>query len=56
MSVEITTLPSGLRIATDRMAHLETASLGVWVGSGDGQEQTHHSPADTPDRVDHDSG
>ncbi len=29
MSVEITTLPSGLRIVTDRMAHLETGALGV---------------------------
>src|SRR5208337_5229405 len=38
MSVEITTLPSGLRIATERMAHLETASLGVFVGAGSRHE------------------
>jgi predicted Zn-dependent peptidase len=39
MSVEITTLPSGLRIVTDRMAHLETASIGVFVGAGSRHEQ-----------------
>ena len=38
MSVEITTLPSGLRIATDRMPHLETAALGVCVGAGSRHE------------------
>src|SRR5580704_15368268 len=41
MSVEINTLPSGLRIATDRMAHLETASLGVFVGAGSRHERTN---------------
>ncbi|MHB8885883.1 MAG: M16 family metallopeptidase [Methylovirgula sp.] len=40
MSVEITTLPSGLRIVTDRMEHLETASLGVWVAAGSRYERT----------------
>src|SRR3974390_3429512 len=34
MSVEITRLSSGLSVVTDRMPHLETASLGVWIGSG----------------------
>jgi len=34
MSVEVTRLPSGLVIVTDVMPHLETASLGVWVGAG----------------------
>jgi predicted Zn-dependent peptidase len=33
-SVEITTLPNGFRIATDRMESVETVSLGVWVGIG----------------------
>ncbi|HUB62988.1 MAG TPA: pitrilysin family protein [Methylocella sp.] len=41
MSVEITTLPSGLKIATQRMAHLETASLGVFVGAGSRHERTN---------------
>lgn len=39
MSVEITRLPSGLTVVTDAMAHLETASLGVWVGAGSRDER-----------------
>ncbi|HEX5509924.1 MAG TPA: pitrilysin family protein [Pseudolabrys sp.] len=39
MSVEVTRLPSGLSVVTDRMPHLETASLGVWVGSGSRDER-----------------
>jgi predicted Zn-dependent peptidase len=39
MSVEVTRLASGLTIVTDAMPHLETASLGVWVGSGSRDEQ-----------------
>lgn len=38
MSVEITTLPSGLRIVSDAMRDLETASLGVWVAAGSRHE------------------
>lgn len=38
MAVEITTLPSGLRIVTDAMRDLETASLGVWIGAGSRHE------------------
>jgi len=40
MSVEVTTLKSGLNVVTDAMPHLETASLGVWVASGSRDE--HH--------------
>jgi predicted Zn-dependent peptidase len=39
MSVEVTRLPSGLVVVTDVMPHLETAALGVWVGSGSRNEQ-----------------
>jgi predicted Zn-dependent peptidase len=39
MSVEITRLPTGLVVVTDAMPHLETAALGVWVGSGSRDEQ-----------------
>ena len=38
MSVEVTRLPTGLSIVTDTMPHLETASLGVWVGAGSRDE------------------
>src|ERR1700757_212744 len=34
MSVEVTRLPTGLTIVSDRLPHLQTASLGVWVSSG----------------------
>lgn len=34
MTVEQTTLPNGLRVVTDHMPHLETVSLGLWVGTG----------------------
>lgn len=33
-TVQVTTLPSGLRVATDHMAHVETAAIGVWVDAG----------------------
>jgi len=36
--IRITTLPNGLRIATDRMDSVETASVGVWIGVGTRQE------------------
>ncbi len=38
MSVQVTRLASGLSVVTDRMPHLESASLGVWVGSGSRDE------------------
>jgi len=40
MSVEVTRLPSGLVVVTDAMAHLETASLGVWIGCGSRDERS----------------
>src|SRR5213082_4287998 len=39
MSVELTRLASGLVVVTDAMPHLETASLGVWVGCGSRDER-----------------
>src|SRR2546430_11496820 len=39
MSMDVTRLPSGLVVVTDAMPHLESASLGVWVGSGSRDEQ-----------------
>ncbi|WP_395698031.1 M16 family metallopeptidase [Methylocella sp.] len=38
MSARVETLPSGLRVVTDAMPHLETASLGVWVAAGSRHE------------------
>jgi predicted Zn-dependent peptidase len=39
MTVKLTRLPSGLSVVTDHMPHLQTASLGVWVGSGSRDER-----------------
>jgi len=38
-SVAVTTLANGLRVATDRMEHVETVSLGIWVGAGTRDEK-----------------
>jgi predicted Zn-dependent peptidase len=38
MTVEVTRLSSGLSVVTDRMLHLESASLGVWIGAGSRDE------------------
>ena len=39
MTIEMTTLPSGLRIVTDTMRELETASVGVWIQAGSRNEK-----------------
>jgi predicted Zn-dependent peptidase len=38
MTVRTTRLPSGLTVVTDEMPHLQTASLGIWTGSGSRDE------------------
>jgi predicted Zn-dependent peptidase len=37
--IKVTTLPSGLKIATDPMALVETVRLGVWVDAGSRDER-----------------
>ena len=32
--VQITTLANGLRVVSDRVDHVETVSVGVWIGAG----------------------
>ena len=34
MTGTVTTLKNGLRVVTHEMPHLETTSLGMWVGAG----------------------
>ena len=36
--VALTTLPSGLRIVSQRMDHAATVSLGIWIGAGSRDE------------------
>ncbi|HVM60359.1 MAG TPA: pitrilysin family protein [Verrucomicrobiae bacterium] len=42
---EITQLPSGVRVATAEMAHMESVSVGVWVGVGGRYEPARLSGA-----------
>lgn len=39
-SIRVTTLPSGLRVATDTMDQVESVSVGAWIGVG-----ARHEPA-----------
>ncbi|HZT27965.1 MAG TPA: pitrilysin family protein [Pseudolabrys sp.] len=39
MTVQVTKLKSGLSVVTDSMPHLQSASLGVWIGAGSRNER-----------------
>lgn len=39
--VDLTTLPSGLRVVSQRMPHAATVSLGIWIGAGARDELPH---------------
>ena len=39
MKAEVTTLPNGLRIVSDYMGTIETASIGAWVAVGTRHEE-----------------
>ena len=41
MAIRVSRLSNGMRIVTDKMDTVETASVGVWVGVG-----TRHEPAE----------
>jgi predicted Zn-dependent peptidase len=41
MTARVEKLPSGLTVVTDRMEHLRTASLGIWIGAGSRNEDAH---------------
>ncbi|MDE3080185.1 MAG: insulinase family protein [Paracoccaceae bacterium] len=43
MSARLTTLPNGLRIVTEAMAGLQSASVGVWVTAGGRHERTEQN-------------
>ena len=36
--IETTTLPNGVRIITETMAHVRSVSVGIWIGSGSRRE------------------
>jgi predicted Zn-dependent peptidase len=37
-NVKLTTLPNGLRIATEAMPHVRSLSVGIWIGTGSRRE------------------
>lgn len=41
MTAQVTTLKNGIRIASHGMDHVETVSLGLWVGAGARHERGH---------------
>ena len=43
MSIQTTTLPSGLRIITDTVPEMETVALGVWADVGTRHEDLKHN-------------
>ena len=45
MTVEVTTLPSGLRVATETMERVETVSIGAYVSAGTRNETTAENGA-----------
>ena len=46
MTIELSTLENGLRVVSQRMEHIETVSLGLWVGAGSRfEEEREHGMA-----------
>ncbi len=43
MDVQVTTLANGLRVASDPMPHLHTASVGIWVDAGSRHESADNN-------------
>lgn len=41
--IQTTTLPNGLRVITERMAHVRSVSLGIWIRSGSRREAPHEN-------------
>jgi predicted Zn-dependent peptidase len=38
-----TTLPNGVRVITERMPHVRSVSVGVWIGTGSREEGVHET-------------
>jgi len=45
MSIQITTLPNGLRVVTDYVPSVESVAVGVWIGAGTRDEDMSHNGA-----------
>ena len=38
-----TTLPNGVRVITERMPHVRSVSMGVWIGTGSRHERSEEN-------------
>src|ERR1700722_11044628 len=38
-TIELTTLPNGVRVVSERVTHVQSASIGLWVGVGSRDEE-----------------
>src|SRR5882672_4449843 len=41
--IERTVLPNGLRVVTERMQHVRSISVGIWIGTGSREESAEES-------------
>src|SRR5579872_6964974 len=41
--IETTTLPNGVRVITEAMAHVRSVSVGVWIGTGSRRETSEQN-------------
>jgi predicted Zn-dependent peptidase len=41
-TIASTTLPSGIRVLTERISHVRTVAVGIWVGTGSRYEPVEH--------------
>ena len=41
--IERPVLPNGVRVVTERMPHVRSVSVGIWIGTGSREEQPHET-------------
>src|ERR1700730_15200443 len=41
--IERTILPNGIRVISERMPHVRSVSVGIWIGTGSREETTEES-------------
>ena len=41
--IETATLPNGVRVITEHMAHVRSVSMGIWIGTGSRSETPEHN-------------
>jgi predicted Zn-dependent peptidase len=41
--IERATLPNGIRVVTERMPHVRSVSVGIWIGTGSREEADHET-------------